>query len=70
MRFLIDEMFSPETCLRLVERGHDAVGVRDLGVNARPDREVAGAAAREGRALVTENVKDSPLSTTSSSYAC
>jgi predicted nuclease of predicted toxin-antitoxin system len=45
MRFLIDEMFSPETCLRLVERGHDAVGVRDLGVNARPDREVAGAAA-------------------------
>ncbi|MGH3601169.1 MAG: DUF5615 family PIN-like protein, partial [Pseudonocardiaceae bacterium] len=41
MRFLIDEMFPPETCLRLVERGHDAVGVRDLGVNARPDREVA-----------------------------
>ncbi|MGH3528978.1 MAG: DUF5615 family PIN-like protein, partial [Pseudonocardiaceae bacterium] len=44
MRFLIDEMFPPETaCLRLVERGHDAVGVRDLGVNARPDREVAAA---------------------------
>ncbi len=59
MRFLIDEMFPPETaCLRLVERGHDAVGVRDLGVNARPDREVAAAAAREGRAFVTENVKD------------
>ncbi len=57
-RFLIDEMFPPETCLRLVERGHDAVGVRDLGVNARPDREVAAAAVREGRALVTDNVKD------------
>ncbi|HEU0087802.1 MAG TPA: DUF5615 family PIN-like protein [Pseudonocardiaceae bacterium] len=43
---------------RLIERGHDAVHVRDLGVNARPDREVAAAAVREDRALVTENVKD------------
>ncbi|MDQ2792208.1 MAG: DUF5615 family PIN-like protein [Actinomycetota bacterium] len=58
MRFLIDEMFPPETCPRLIERGHDAVGVRDLGVNARPDWEVAAAAGREDRALVTENVKD------------
>jgi 3-hydroxyisobutyrate dehydrogenase-like beta-hydroxyacid dehydrogenase len=31
---------------------------RDLGVDTRPDREVAAAAAREDRALVTENVKD------------
>lgn len=29
-----------------------------LGVNARPDREVAAAAAREDRVLTTENVKD------------
>lgn len=42
MRFLIDEMFPPGTCSRLLE----------------PDREVAAAAARENRALVTENVKD------------
>lgn len=58
MRFLIDEMFAPRTCVQLVERGHDAVHVRDLGVDARPDREVAAAAARENRVLVTENVKD------------
>ncbi len=58
MRFLIDEMFPPRTCAHLVERGHDAVHVRDLGVDARPDREVAAAAAREDRVLVTENVKD------------
>lgn len=58
MRFLIDEMFPPRTCTQLVERGHDAVHVRDLGVDARPDREVAAAAARENRVLVTENVKD------------
>lgn len=41
-----------------MERGHDALHVRDLGLDARPDREVAAAAGREGRALVTENVKD------------
>ncbi|MGH3900289.1 MAG: DUF5615 family PIN-like protein, partial [Pseudonocardiaceae bacterium] len=58
MRFLIDEMFPQRTCAQLVERGHDAVHVRDLGLDARPDREVAAAAAREDRALVTENVMD------------
>ena len=58
MRFLIDEMFPAVTCQCLAERGHDAVHVRDRGVDARPDREVAAAAARENRALVTENVKD------------
>lgn len=58
MLLLIDEMFPPATCPRLVERGHDAVHVRDRGVDTRPDPEVAAVAAREGRALVTENVKD------------
>lgn len=42
----------------LVERGHDALHVRDLGLDSRPDHEVAAAAAREQRAIVTENVKD------------
>jgi hypothetical protein len=58
VRFLIDEMFPPATCRHLLERGHDAVPVRDAGVDARPDAEVAALAAREQRALVTENVKD------------
>lgn len=58
MRFLIDEMFPPMTCARLAERGHDAVHVRDRGIDARPDREVAAVAVRENRTLVTENVKD------------
>lgn len=58
MRFLIDEMFPPVTCGRLAERGHDAVHVRDRGVDARPDTDVAAVAAREKRAFVTENVKD------------
>jgi Domain of unknown function (DUF5615) len=42
----------------LTNRGHDALHVRDRGVDARPDSEVAAVAAREGHALVTENVKD------------
>ena len=58
MRFLVDEMFPAVTCQRLAERGHDAVHVRDRGVDARPDTEVAAVAARENRVLVTENVKD------------
>ena len=58
MRFLVDEMFPPAVCARLSEYGHDAVHVRDRGVDARPDSEVATVAAREGRVVVTENVKD------------
>ncbi len=58
MRFLIDEMFPPAACQRLAERGHDAVHVRDRGVDARPDTEVAAVAAGENRVLVTENAKD------------
>ncbi len=58
MRFLIDEMFPPDTCARLAQRGHDAIHVRDRGLDARPDSEVATVAAREERVLVTENVKD------------
>jgi len=51
-------MFPPATCHRLAERGHDAVRVRDRGVDARPDPEVAAVAVAEGRAIATENVKD------------
>lgn len=58
MQFLIDEMFPPGTCEPLAVRGHDAVHVRDRGVDARPDQEVPALAARESRVLVTENVKD------------
>jgi Domain of unknown function (DUF5615) len=58
VRFLIDEMFPQLTCKLLAERGHDAVHVRDRGVDSRPDSEVAAVATSENRALVTESVKD------------
>ncbi|MDQ3538522.1 MAG: DUF5615 family PIN-like protein [Actinomycetota bacterium] len=51
-------MFPPAACAQLVERAHDAVHVRDRGVDARPDTAVAAVAVEEGRVLVTENVKD------------
>jgi predicted nuclease of predicted toxin-antitoxin system len=59
MRFLIDEMFPPDTCTGLANRGHDVVHVQDRGVNVRPASEVRAVAARECRVLVTESVKDS-----------
>ncbi len=49
-------MFPPGTCAHLTQRGHDAVHVRDRGVDARPDFEVAMVAVREERVLVTESV--------------
>ncbi len=58
MRFLIDEMFPPGTCAHLAQRAHDAVHVRDRGLDAGPDSEVATVAAREECVLVTENVED------------
>lgn len=58
MRFLIDEMFPPGTGERLAAAGHDAVHVRDRGVDGRPDPEVAEVARGEDRVLITENLKD------------
>lgn len=51
-------MFPPAVYPELLALGHDAVHVRDRGVDARPDPEVAAVAASEPRILVTENVKD------------
>ena len=58
MRFLIDQMFPHATCELLNAKGHDAIHVRDRGVDARPDPEVVAVAAAESRIIVTENIKD------------
>jgi Domain of unknown function (DUF5615) len=58
VRYLIDQMFPHATCDLLNAGGHDAVHVRDRGVDARPDAEVVAVAAAEERVIVTENVKD------------
>lgn len=57
--FLIDEM-SPRAAAILLreEYGHDAVHVREVGLEAADDEHVAAAGRAEGRAVVTENVAD------------
>lgn len=51
------------TCPELMAQSRDAVHIRDRGVDARPDPEVAAVAVAEDRALVTENVEDFTAST-------
>jgi hypothetical protein len=58
VRFLIDEMFPTSTAEQLRVLGHDAVHVREAGLGATADSEVAQAGRAEQRAVVTENVVD------------
>lgn len=53
MRFLIDSPLSPGLAEALRLRGHDAVHVRDLGLQAAEDREIYRRAAAEGRTIVS-----------------
>lgn len=59
MKLLLDEQLSPQIARVLRERGLDAeaVGERD-DLREAPDRDVMETAARERRAVVTNNVKD------------
>jgi Domain of unknown function (DUF5615) len=57
--FLIDEMFPAATAEILRDtHGQDAVHVREVGLSAADDTQVAATARAEGRAVVTENVAD------------
>ncbi len=60
MRLLIDEMFPAQVAAVLRQRhGVDAISVRERpDLAGRADLEVFAAAQGEGRALVTENVRD------------
>ena len=53
MRFKIDENLHEDVAEALRKDGHDAQSVFDEGLRGRPDPEIAEAARREGRALVT-----------------
>lgn len=56
--FLVDEMFPVAAAALLRDTyGHDAVHVAEAGLRAAQDAQVA-MVAREGRAVVTDNVAD------------
>lgn len=55
MRLLLDENLSFRIAARLIERGHDAVHVTDVGLNDTDDHEIFQWAEREGRVVVTSD---------------
>lgn len=55
MRFLIDNALSPRLARELLAAGHDALHVRDLGLQSASDAVLFELAARENRTLVSED---------------
>lgn len=53
MRFLVDNALSPQVAEGLRRSGHDAVHVRDYGLQASPDDEILGRASVEDRIVVS-----------------
>lgn len=59
MKLLLDEMHHRDVAAALRECGHDAICVTDRpDLIGKPDAIVLAVAVREGRVLVTENVRD------------
>lgn len=53
MKFLIDENLSPAVAKALVELGHDAVHVDELGAQGVPDDGIMALAAAQSRVIIS-----------------
>lgn len=53
MKFLVDNALSPLVAEFLQNAGHDAVHVREYGLDAADDEEIFDRAAREGRIILS-----------------
>jgi predicted nuclease of predicted toxin-antitoxin system len=53
MKFLVDNALSPAPAVLLRQAGHDAVHVRDLGLQAADDEAIFDRAAADERAIVS-----------------
>jgi predicted nuclease of predicted toxin-antitoxin system len=53
VKFLIDQALSPAVAIELNRAGHDAVHVRELGMQAASDEEMFDHAARDDRVVVS-----------------
>lgn len=58
MRLLLDEMYPSLVARDLRARGRDVVSVHDAPGRGTPDEDVLEFACDQGRAVVTENVRD------------
>ena len=53
MKLLVDQNLPPRLASLLVDAGHDAVHVRDLGLASAPDPDILDRAAAEGRIIIS-----------------
>ena len=56
MKFLVDNALSPLVAEGLREAGHDALHIRDYGLQAAEDKEIFSLAETENRILTKESI--------------